>query len=90
MTDIGTVDELDEMRARACAVFDDGHDEYWKGYLDNARAIREADERAGLLTVPVEPTAKMLFGTKGEFPVSMGMVWKQMIEVSPFFPKVVK
>lgn len=57
---IDTVEQLDEMRARACAVSDDGHDEYWRGYLDTVRAIRAADDNVGLVTVPKNPTEDMV------------------------------
>jgi hypothetical protein len=63
---IETVEQLDEMRARALCVFHDGEPDYpvdgkpmWQGwFLDAARAIRQADERAGLLTINRQLTRK--------------------------------
>lgn len=66
-----TIEELDEMRARA--MFDSDRKSFKKPHVEWAtvpkstrleyirmcRAIREADERAGLVTVPVELTEDM-------------------------------
>jgi hypothetical protein len=77
-----TIEELDEVRARALAnyhldgnVWDEKNEndaphtkmdyarnhhlcrDYWRGI---ARTIREADDNAGLVTVPKVPTGKML------------------------------
>ena len=93
---IDTVDNLDEMRARACAVADDGNDEYWRWYLDNARTIREADERAGLMTVPTPPTDAMIGAFHDAIRIWMAEkgndedVFRAMLAASPFAPKVTK
>ncbi len=62
-----TVDELDKMRARVLAkeampnafranIISDSD---WESFADDARAIREADEAAGLAVVPAEATEEM-------------------------------
>lgn len=70
MTEITTVEQLDEMRARVLCSVDRIAPEAasmvgmktmraWEVRLPAARAIREADEAAGLVTVPLDATAKM-------------------------------
>lgn len=69
MTAIKTSEQLDEMRARAIhdadgveglIDWDKLPDRQMEGYLFVAKAIREVDERAGLVVVPREPTNDML------------------------------
>lgn len=46
-----------------------------------AEGILSDLDAAGYVIVPKEPTARMMFGTKTDFPeTSLGMVWREMIE----------
>jgi len=99
MTTIETVEQLDEMRAKTlCESFGSpltvgsGDDlrENWRGYLVYAKAIREADERAGLAVVPKVPTHEMANATG--FALNLGVMeffygYQAMLAASPFTPK---
>lgn len=84
---IETVEALDEMRAKAMA--DHNEDPIWTDYLLAVRAIRAADERAGLVTVHRESTLDMRAAMRDEIDAptgsaELGRAWSAALESSPF------
>ncbi len=98
---INTIEELDEMRAVAIYQSDAGNTAKWdathdlvkSAFLLFARAIREADAAAGIVSVPIEPTKEMRdahmntpwpYHCDDPCDETAESEWNSMISVSPF------
>jgi len=99
---VSTIEELDEMRARAmCAEYHLNHfeqvatenyiDKRWENYLPFARSIREADERAGLVTlheVMSDHTRSTIRDNGGSQALAYALAaWIDILRTSPFAKK---
>lgn len=81
---IETVEALDEMRAREIVTVSYGAVEPSRALM-LARAIRESDERAGLVVVPCEPTAAMAEAYEQHCGWVLGLhSWEAALSASPF------
>ena len=92
-TPIDSIEKLDQMRAKVLragrlirpdrgATWDKLPEAVRNEYLSEARAIRAADEKAGLAIVPKEATAEMI--KSGALSTAVGLIWHRMLASSPF------
>lgn len=95
---VETIEQLDEMRAAAIAEIEGNTVPFNEMkqmsriyYLNRAKAVREADERAGLFVVPAEETLEMLNAAiAAEDHGGDGDTWAAKLLASPFAPKPVR